>query len=373
MLKFRIISQYIARIYLQNFLVMLGIFIFLFTTIDVFSSGKSVSFLDIGLAFLHGIIQLDGIFPFIFLFSTIITLVKFKQTSQDIALISLDNSPGSILNKIAGISIGLYIFYCLFLHTIAFYTAKNLEGKRNNHLHCLGEVGSKTGQKNTIILNKIQYNICKDSPVINDVEVRLDGKNRDMQVTFLVNNVYQTHNIASNSLEKSSKQPRGLAEIKEIDRIERHKADISKNNAPLYYVISSIIKDNIGILHSSDFIETLLQKVKNAMLIYVYIYLCYFVLISHKRSFTTTKRIVNTLIFALIYYIISYLIAEKVKFADSIILQILGFVGMHGFLIVILKHIQHKCFLTMAECTAEIKEIVYFLKKYLHFIKKYNK
>lgn len=368
--RINIIPRYIGKIYFYNLLAIIAIFVLLFALVDTFNTGKINNNIGIGISLLESMIQLDALFPFITCIATIAALLKFKQTSQDIAFISIGIDLHKILQIMARIAIILYLIYCIFIHTFAFYALKNFENSRTINRSCIGEIVSKKDQKNLILLEKIKYNLCNQNYLTSDVELQINSVTNNINVIFSNNHELYSHNVLTNEIVKLNKPIRSYEEIKEMDKIDKHRNDISSNKAPIYYVISSIIKDDAGILHNSDLIQVILNKTKNILMIYVYTYMCYFIIIANKRSFNVSKRIVNILFVMIIYYIFTYILCEKVKDVNNIIIQLVCYIVMHIFVILALRHIQHKCFLSIDDLFKEMRYIKILAKKYLYFIDK---
>ncbi|QED23573.1 hypothetical protein [Candidatus Deianiraea vastatrix] len=345
---FSISTKYIGTIYARNLTIVLSIFVLIFAIID--SMSADFGFL---ISVYRSIINLDMLFAIICGISTIITLLRLKQTNQDIALISLDKTPMYIFNVLTLFSMLIYTIFITIIHPFAFAKIKRYQILQQNQ--CIFESGGKfVDQNNQNIVNKIKYDKCQ-AKSLEELEISFDNKHNirveiysnDLSLPKGKNSI--VHTLATDNISFETKNIKNDREIRNLNKVDMYKKDLKDKQISIYHMIYSLLRDNNGVISTSDIVDSVLTKIKNALMIVVFINSCYFILITSKRGFMVTKVTIKTIIFIQTYYIITYLISEKLSYSDSILIKISGFALLNIFIIAILRYIQSHGFLNIGE------------------------
>jgi len=360
--RISITKKYLAKMQFKNLALVIGVFTLLFALIDSVNFNTSSELgVKVSISILRSIINLDTLFSFIATIATMITLLKLKQTNQDIALISLDKNPCYIFNIFVLCAVIIYIFFIIIIHPLAFFGIKYFENK-NFQNQCIHNSSGQYLQNDNIIVNSIQYSNCNNNTKsLEEFEVIINNKTSIINI-IIYNSLITNHNKTNAIIYDSEKDNISFIkkniqnedEINYINKIDEYKKDLQNKQISLYHMLYSVMRDKNGIISVSDIVDMIFYKIKNILLIIVFLNACYFILIANKRGRKCTATLIKTLIFIQIYYIITYLISEKLLYADAILIKIIGFIAIHIFIILLFKHIQYQCFLSMQELYKEI-------------------
>ncbi len=355
-MKFSVSNKYIFKLHFINTIIVQAVFIFLFALIDSLTTTRG-GFL---ISFLASIANLDSLFAFIALVSTIITLMKMKHTAEDVAFISIGKSPSDMFKIFTISSIVIYFILILVLHPIAFEILKQKDrvyfGK-----NCTFDSTGKLYEEGVISINSTKYTMCDGIFVLSELDLQKNlNDNSPLSVKIYQKKTKKDvsifHNMSNNVIDNIVIQTKTAEELARIRRIDQYKADLKMGQISIYHIIYLALRDHTGIIGKGEILDVILYKGRNTMLVVLFVNFCYFAMISNRRSREIGKIVVKTIVFAMIYYIFSYIMCEKLVYADALLIKFLGFFLIHILVYFILRHIQYQAFLSFSDFLRDLKK-----------------
>lgn len=371
------IKKYIGKLYCKSLAFNLGIFLFLFTVIDLFSSEKVRS---LHIEFLSSLSlsvnSLDTMIAFIAFISCISFVIKLKSKSQEIALLCFGFSPLKIFIIVDIISISFYLIYQIFLQPASFALTRYIDqiSYYKDGVKCKGKYTTYSNEKNDMFaINKLTYNLCsnnyveymenivvnkKDGNII--TSIYKDSKPENViEHLFLGNAVYNIKNYTLPSKE----------EVVRIAEIETYKQEINSSQIPIYHILYTYFYQKGDIVRFTDIMNLLSQKMKIILFMIVMIHSCHIILLTNKRSLNVIKYTIISIAVMQCYYITSYTYWVKANYLDSTMLKLATQYIPQLAIIYYILYLQEKCILSISEI-CKPKNII---RKVLAFSKLYKK
>lgn len=334
----------IKYIFLEHFRTIFFVKIFFissFALIDFVTNSEKGFFYSI----LGSISALDPLFAFIALIATIICILKFKQKSEDVGFLSIGLNPERIFFIFTASSLICYGVLMFLLHPIAFELLKRKDRNYSGN-NCIFESSGKIIENNTLKVSKIIYDMCSTPPSsLEEIEFTKNLREFDSQKNdyVLIGNEAKSlkHIFADNSIKEIFREKQSSLLIERLRRIDQYKKDIRRGQISIYHIIYLGLKDSTGIVSFVDLIDVLLFKIKNVMLVILFVNIVYFLSSCNKRSGMIPIMTIKIISATIVYYILSYIACEKVIYSDSFLTKLFTFCIFHCCVYFILRYFQH--------------------------------
>lgn len=349
-------NKYIFRIHFKSTICVVLIFIALFALVDSMASNSRGFFIS----FLTSIANLDTLFAFIALISTIVVLLKIKRSSEDVALVSIGESPESVFKMFTLSAVCCYFILAFVLHPVAFEVLKHNDRVYSGK-NCIFESTGISNENDKISISSTKYNMCQDVGVLNQIDFEkniLKDSPIDVKIYESRNdqNIEILHNTSNNKISNVKFNIKTKDELEVIRKIDQYKEDLQRGQISIYHIIYLAFFDHTGIVGKGEIVDVILYKGRNTMLVVLFVNFCYFIMMANKRSRRVGSIVVKTLIFSMIYYVVNYIFCEKLIYSDSFLMKIFGFFFFNLLIYFVLRHIQYVAFLNFSDFIKDLRK-----------------